>query len=620
MNLEEKLKQLPNEAGVYQYFDNQGHLLYIGKAKSLKNRAKSYFKFSPTLQASSDLSPRIYKMISETSSLEWIVVPNEHDALILENSLIKQLKPKYNVLLRDDKTYPYIFVNLNEDFPRLEITRKIEKGKNIKYFGPYSSGAKDMLDSIYEIVPLVQKKSCVKGKKACLFFQIGKCLAPCEDKISKEDYKKILDEALSYIYNKSKILTKLKEKMLFYSQNFRFEEALVLRDRIKTIEKSQIKTGIDLTSNDDLDIFAIKSSNKKAVIVRMFIRDGKLASSNYDFMKSNDDVEFDIQEAYKRAIINYYSNDLPIIPKEILVANEIEELDSIEDFLYQKFSKKIKIVNPKIDKKATIVKIALNNCDELLRLESIKQQNSIYSEIKELFSLKNSPNIIESFDNSHLMGQARVGAMVVWNSQIESFDKKSYRHYNLESLDEYSQMRELLMRRVESFDKNSPPDLWLIDGGSTLLNLAFEIVSSIGVNLDIIAISKQKVDAKAYRAKGNAKDIIHFRKNGEYKSLNLLPSDKRLQFIQRQRDEAHRFAISFHKKQKRKEDKDISFLQIKGIGEAKIKKLLLYFGEFEKIKNATFDELKTVLNQSDAQNIVDYFKKEKSGEDINKQG
>lgn len=618
MNLEEKLKQLPNEAGVYQYFDNQGHLLYIGKAKSLKNRVKSYFKFSPTLQASNDLSPRIYKMISETSFLEWIVVPNEHDALILENSLIKQLKPKYNVLLRDDKTYPYIFVNLNEDFPRLEITRKIEKGKNIKYFGPYSSGAKDMLDSIYEIVPLVQKKSCVKGKKACLFFQIGKCLAPCEDKISKDDYKKILDEALSYIYNKSKILTKLKEKMLFYSQNFRFEEALVLRDRIKTIEKSEIKTGIDLTSNDDLDIFAIKSSNKKAVIVRMFIRDGKLASSNYDFMKSNDDVEFDIQEAYKRAIINYYSNDLPIIPKEIIVANALEELDSIEDFLYQKFNKKIKIVNPKIDKKATIVKIALNNCDELLRLESIKQQNSIYSEIKELFSLKNSPNIIETFDNSHLMGQARVGAMVVWNSQIENFDKKSYRHYNLESLDEYSQMRELLFRRVESFDKNSPPDLWVIDGGSTLLNLAFEIVSSIGVNLDIIAISKQKVDAKAYRAKGNAKDILHFIENKEIKSINLLPSDKRLQFVQRLRDEAHRFAISFHKKQKRKEDKDISFLQIKGIGEAKIKKLLLYFGEFEKIKNATFDELKTVLNQNDAQNIVDYFKKDKSGEDINK--
>lgn len=607
MNLEEKLKRLPLEAGVYQYFDNNGHLLYVGKAKSLKNRVKSYFKFNPTLQASNDLSPRIYKMISETSFLEWIVVPNEHDALILENSLIKQLKPKYNVLLRDDKTYPYIFVNLNEDFPRLEITRKIEKGKNIKYFGPYSSGAKDMLDSIYEIVPLIQKKSCVKGKKACLFFQIGKCLAPCEDKISKEDYKKLLDEALVYIYNKSKLLIKLKEKMQFYSENFRFEEAMVLRDRIKTIEKSQIKTGIDLATNEDLDIFAIKHNSKKAVLVRMFIRDGKLASSNYDFIKSNDEVNFDVQEAYKRAIINYYSNDLPIIPKEIIVASELEELSTIEDFLQLKFGKKVKIVNPKIDKKAAIVKIALNNCDELLRLESIKDENSIYDEIKELFSLNCTPSIIETFDNSHMMGQATVGGMVVWNKEKENFDKKSYRHYNLESLDEYSQMKEMLYRRVESFEKNSPPDLWVIDGGTTLLNLAYEIIASIGVNLDIIAISKQKVDAKAYRAKGNAKDIVHFRQNKELKSINLLPSDKRLQFVQRLRDEAHRFAISFHKKQKRKEDKEISFLQIKGIGEAKIKKLLLYFGEFEKIKNATFEELKSVLNESDAQNIKNYF-------------
>ena len=607
MNLEEKLKLLPSEAGVYQYFDNQGHLLYIGKAKSLKNRVKSYFKFSPTLQASNDLSPRIYKMISETVFLEWIVVPNEHDALILENSLIKQLKPKYNVLLRDDKTYPYIFVDLKEDFPRLEITRKIEKGKNIKYFGPYSSGARDMLDSIYEIIPLVQKKSCVKSKKACLFFQIGKCLAPCENKVNKDEYKKILDEALGYIYNKSKLLNKLKEKMQFYSENFRFEEALVLRDRVKTIEKSEIKTGIDLTTNEDLDIFAIKSSNKKAVLVRMFIRDGKLASSNYDFMKTNDDVEFDIQEAYKRAIINYYSNELPIIPKEIIVADEIEDIITIEEFLYKKFNKKIKIVNPKIDKKASIVKIALNNCDELLRLENIKDENSIYNELKELFSLNCVPNIIETFDNSHLMGQATVGGMVVWNKEKENFDKKSYRHYNLESLDEYSQMKEMLYRRVESFDKNNPPDLWVIDGGTTLLNLAFDIVDSIGVNLDIIAISKQKVDAKAYRAKGNAKDIVHFKQNSEIKSLNLLPSDKRLQFVQRLRDEAHRFAISFHKKQKRKEDKEISLLQIKGIGEAKIKKLLLYFGEFEKIRNASFDELKSVLNEADAHNIINYF-------------
>ena len=611
MNLQEKLQQLPNDAGVYQYFDKNGHLLYIGKAKILKNRVKSYFKFTPKLQPADKLSPRIYKMISEVESCEWIVVPNEHDALILENSLIKQLKPKYNILLRDDKTYPYIFVDFDEDFPRLDITRRIQKSKSIKYFGPYSTGARDMLDSIYEIVPLVQKKSCVKGKKACLFHQIQKCLAPCENKISKEEYAKIVENALEYIYNKTKLISKLNEKMIQYSNDFRFEEAMTLRDRIKTIEKSQIKSGIDLATNEDIDIFAINANNKKAVIVRMFLRDGKLTSSSHDFLKIDnfdEEFEFDYQEAYERAIINYYDNEIPLLPKEILIAHELEITNELEEFLHTRFNKKIKLINPKKDKKREIVNIALNNCDELLRIENSKNQTSIYEELKELFNLQTLPYLIESFDNSHMMGQATVGAMIVWNESLNTFDKKAFRHYNLESKDEYSQMKEMLIRRVESFEKNPAPDLWIIDGGETLLKLAFDIVQSVGVNLDIIAIAKEKIDAKAHRAKGSAKDIIHYKtKNGEFKSFNLLTSDKRLQFVQRQRDEAHRFAITFHKKQKRAQDKQISLLQIKGIGEAKIKKLLLYFGEFEKIRKASFDELKTVLNEKDASTILDYF-------------
>ncbi|WP_151949678.1 excinuclease ABC subunit UvrC [Aliarcobacter butzleri] len=611
MNLQEKLQQLPNDAGVYQYFDKNGHLLYIGKAKILKNRVKSYFKFTPKLQPADKLSPRIYKMISEVESCEWIVVPNEHDALILENSLIKQLKPKYNILLRDDKTYPYIFVDFDEDFPRLDITRRIQKSKSIKYFGPYSTGARDMLDSIYEIVPLVQKKSCVKSKKACLFHQIQKCLAPCENKISKEEYAKIVENALEYIYNKTKLISKLNEKMIQYSNDFRFEEAMTLRDRIKTIEKSQIKSGIDLATNEDIDIFAINTNNKKAVIVRMFLRDGKLTSSSHDFLKIDnfdEEFEFDYQEAYERAIINYYDNEIPLLPKEILIAHELEITNELEEFLHTRFNKKIKLINPKKDKKREIVNIALNNCDELLRIENSKNQTSIYEELKELFNLQTLPYLIESFDNSHMMGQATVGAMIVWNESLNTFDKKAFRHYNLESKDEYSQMKEMLIRRVESFEKNPAPDLWIIDGGETLLKLAFDIVQSVGVNLDIIAIAKEKIDAKAHRAKGKAKDIIHYKtKNGEFKSFNLLTSDKRLQFVQRQRDEAHRFAITFHKKQKRAQDKQISLLQIKGIGEAKIKKLLLYFGEFEKIRKASFDELKTVLNEKDASTILDYF-------------
>ncbi|WP_424686054.1 MAG: excinuclease ABC subunit UvrC [Halarcobacter ebronensis] len=615
MNLEEKLKQLPNEAGVYQYFDKDGHLLYIGKAKVLKNRVKSYFKFTPNLQPAEKLGPRIYKMITEVVSLEWIVVPNEHEALILENSLIKQLKPKYNILLRDDKTYPYIMLDNSELFPRLEITRRVHKNNNIKYFGPYSTGARDMLDSIYEIVPLVQKKSCIKGKEACLFHQIKKCHAPCEGKITTADYAKLVDEACEYIYNKNKLINKLSERMMQYSEEFRFEEAMKLRDRIKSIEKSQIKSGIDLASNEDLDLFAIKAGRKKAVVVRMFIRDGKLASSSHDFIKLDfleDNKDIDLNEAYQRAIINYYNNEIPLLPKEILVAQELEEKEEIEEFLKERFDRNIKVVNPKKDKKKSLLNIALNNCDELLRIESSKNQTTIYEELKELFNLQTLPYIIESFDNSHMMGQATVGAMVVWNEELNAFDKKQFRHYNLESKDEYSQMREMLLRRVESFEKVSPPDLWVIDGGETLLKLAYDIVQSAAVNLDIVAIAKEKVDAKAHRAKGAAKDIVHYKdKSGEIRSLKLKPSDQRLQFIQRQRDEAHRFVINFHKKQKRKEDKQVSLLQIKGIGEAKVKKLLLYFGSFEKIKEASVAELKEVLNEKDAILLNNYFHDEK---------
>jgi excinuclease ABC subunit C len=605
MNLEEKLQQLPNDAGVYQYFDKNGHLLYIGKAKVLKNRVKSYFKFIPKLLPADKLGPRIYKMISEVKSLEWIVVPNEHDALILENSLIKQLKPKYNILLRDDKTYPYIYINLNEDFPRLEITRKVLKEKYIKYFGPYSTGARDMLDSIYEIVPLVQKKSCIKGKEACLFHQINRCHAPCEGKISKKEYAKLVEESLGFIYNKNKLVSRLNIKMQEYSEDFRFEDALKLRDRIKTIKKSQIQTGMDLATNENLDLFAIQSVNNKAVLVRMFLRDGKLASSNHNFIKQNkDDISIDVNEAYHRAIINYYDNEIPILPNEIIIAHDIENTDEIENFIKKRFSKNISITTPKRGKKKDIVEVALNNCNELLRLANTEQSNHIYVELKNLFSLEKTPTRFECFDNSHMMGQATVGAMVTWE---EKFTKSDFRHYNLEAKDEYAQMRETLMRRVSSFEKNPAPDMWVIDGGETLLKLAINIRNSCGVNLDIIAIAKEKVDFKAHRAKGSAKDILFYESDNKIIQLKLVPSDKRLQFIQRLRDEAHRFAITFHKKKKRKEDTQISLLQIKGIGEAKVKKLLLYFGTFDKIKSSKIEELIEVLNEKDAMLLINYF-------------
>lgn len=600
--LKETIHSLPNGSGVYQYFDKDGKILYVGKAKSLRNRVKSYFRFTPALSPHDALSPRIFKMISEVATLEYIVLPSENDALILENSLIKQLKPKYNILLRDDKTYPYIYINFDDDFPRIEITRKVIKSKNVKYYGPYSSGARDILDSIYDIVPLVQKKSCLKSKKACLFYQIGKCLAPCEAKVTKEEYRLLLDEALSLISNKTILIQKLQDKMVDLSSELRFEEAKVLRDRISTIEKSQIQTGVDFATIENIDLFATLFENQRGIVVKMFIREGKLVSSSYDYLKS--DFEFDFDEIYSRAIIEYYnSNEILVVPQSIIVSHPIsdETQKTLEDFIYSKFSKKIELTHPKVGKKKELCNIAISNCQELLRVKHNTSDTFIQNAIKELCDLQNLPIRIEVFDNSHLQGAGIVGGMVVYDDN--QWDKSSYKMYHLEAKDEYGQMKEMLSRRVNTFEQNPPPELWVIDGGKTLLNLARDILSSVGVDIDVIAIAKEKIDAKANRSKGKANDILYTKEN----IIKLLPTDKRLQFIQKLRDEAHRFAISFHKKTKLKLDREISLLKVRGIGEAKVKKLLNHFGSFESIKKANLQSIKEVLNEKDGILLREYF-------------
>ena len=594
--LQETVQNLPDAPGVYQYFDNHGRLLYVGKAKSLKKRVKSYFRFTPTLGPAANLSMRITKMILETASLEYILVENENDSLILENSLIKQLKPKYNILLRDDKTYPYIYIDMDEDFPRFEITRKVIKGRAIKYYGPFATGGRDILDSLYDLFPLVQKKSCVKGKKACLFYQIKKCL-PCEGKVTSQDYKTIVEEAAGYINNKSRLIAILKEKMMQYAENLQFEEAGKLKDRIEGIERSTIISGVDLAKNENFDVLAIADENDKASAVRLFIRDGKVVSSANTTLRFA--FGFDRDEAYKRAFLAFYSPDMPITSTTIYTAHPFEEAHDIESFMHERFDRKFSITHPKIGKKLRIAELALKNAEELLKLRD--KNETVLDELKELFNLETLPYRIECFDNSHIQGSNPVGAMVVFENG--SFLKSDYRNYNLEATAEYEQMRELLTRRVESFGKNPPPDLWLIDGGETLRTLAKNILESVGIFIPVVAIAKEKLDAKAHRAKGAARDILY----GDADIFNLKPTDRRLHLMQRIRDEAHSQAISFHRKQKLKSDKKISLLAIKGIGEAKMKRLIDYFGTFEAIEKANEEELSVVLNSTDVKKIRAFF-------------
>ena len=586
-NIKTTIQTLPNQAGVYQYFDKNDRLLYVGKAKNLKNRVKSYWRFTPELHPNPKQGLRILRMLEQAVKLNYIVVDSEADALILENSLIKQLNPKYNILLRDDKTYPYIYLDESQNFPRFELTRKVIKGKNITYYGPFPNGGKVLLDTLYELFPLVQKKSCLREGKACLFHQIDKCLAPCEGKVTKEKYQEIVSQVKRAIVKRATLIEQLNEKMMEFAMSERYEEAATLRDNIKTIEALTISSNIDLAKDEDLDIFAIVNGETKGVIVKLFMRSGKVISSSTSSFRNSE--LYDENEAYKQALLEFYSVDVPQISKHILVAHAFEDQEEIATLLSERFGKKIEILHPQRGSKAKLTALAIENAKEVLKRDKPKEE--IEPKIAELFELDQTPYRVETFDNSHMMGVATVGAMVVWSEG--KWSKKEYRRYALEAKDEYGQMREMITRRIESFKKNPPPDLWILDGGETLRKLAISLLEEAKVSLEVIAIAKEKLDAKAHRAKGAAKDIIYT----EYSVFELSTNDKRLQWVQRQRDEAHRFAITYHQNKKRKEDTQNSLLQKKGIGPATIKKLLNYFGTFEAIKNASYEEISVASSE-----------------------
>jgi len=592
--LQSLIQNLPDTPGVYQYFDASGKLLYVGKAKSLKKRVKSYWRFTPSLHPNPSQSPRILKMLSEAVNLEYIVVSSEEDALILENSLIKQLNPKYNILLRDDKTYPYIYIDESSPFPRFEITRKVVKGKQITYYGPFPSGGKALYDALYELFPLVQKKSCLQGQKACLFHQIKKCLAPCEGKVTPQDYGKIVQEAKEALTKRKPLIEKLQARMMQLAEQERFEEAAATRDMIEAIDQVSLHSSIDLANTLDVDIFAIVNGDERGVLVKLFMREGKIISSSHSYFRHTH--IFDKNEAYKQALLEFYTIDTPHLIKEILVPEEFEDMAQVAQTLSIRFEKKITIKAPQKGSKHKLTSLAVQNAHELLRKKPAER--IIEQEVAHLLSLSTIPYRIETFDNSHMMGEAIVGGMVVWHEG--AWDRSSYRRYILEAKDETAQMRELLSRRISDFSKTPPPDLWILDGGQANLNIARSLLRDAGVNLDVIAIAKEKLDAKAHRAKGAAKDILYTQEG----VFELKPNDKRLHWIQRQRDEAHRYAIDFHRNKKRKHDTQVSLLNKHGVGPATVKKLLDYFGTFEAISKASFEEIATVTNVKIAKSLT----------------
>ena len=583
-NLLEKIKSLPDSPGVYRYYKDDV-LLYVGKAKSLKKRVKSYFTFTPTLAANPKNSARVINLINQANNLEYTKTNSELDALILENSLIKQLHPKYNILLRDDKTYPYISIDLSDDYPRFEITRRVKKDKLIKYYGPYASGVKDLLEALYLCYPLRQMKSC---KKRCIFYDMNRCLAPCEYDV-KAEYSNILNKALNALKNPKEILKTLNEKMNYFAINENYEEAAKIRDIIKSINNLNQNIEVDLAKDVDFDVFVFVANEDYISSTRLVINNGKVVSVINEKSRISEKTGCFITQLM---LSNYKEG---IIPNEIYVENEFENMQIVSDFLSNLSHHKVSIKTTKLKSIKNLFNLAVNNANINLN----NSTNHLTNKLKDFFKLSNYPNHIECFDNSHFQGQAIVGAMVFYDIEQNEFIKNNYLRYNLKANNDYEQMKEILTRRILSFDKNACPDLWVIDGGKTLLDLANDLLKQNDINLDVIAISKEKLNHLSHRAKGSSKDILYF-KDEVYK---LKTNDEILLFIQKLRDEAHRFAITTHKNAKRKQDLKSSKLEQIGISKANIAKLLKYFGTYEKIYNASYEEISSITNKNVANKI-----------------
>ncbi|RDU61429.1 excinuclease ABC subunit UvrC [Helicobacter sp. MIT 14-3879] len=564
-HLAKQLQELPSKAGIYQYYDKDNKLLYVGKAKNLKKRILSYFNkdLSPSVRH----SPRIQYMIAQTYTLQTFVVENEKDALILENSFIKSQNPKYNILLRDDKTYPYICINTKEKYPRFVITRRIESKRGNIYFGPYPRGAKEILNSLYEIFPLVQQASCLKGRRACLYYQIEKCLGVCEfdSQQIQAKYHTIIREAIKLMKNKYQMQKELSKYMLDFASKELFEQAQNCKNCIEILNELEHFSTLDLKKPYYADTLSFVIQGKEGILLKLFIRDGKVASTHHVFMRLNipknyrdtatskhqesclQTDEFEL-EVYTQALLKIMQDKT--LAKEIIIANITDSnFTKLQHITQHSLQDSIpKLIAPKKGHKLQLAKLANLNALYLLnnRQKFCVEENTIIDSIAELFLLKREISSIEVFDTSHHGGSFCVGAMI---SYVDNgFCKEQYRHYNLSGKDEYSQMREMLTRRALSFNSLSPPDLWLLDGGQAQINIALEILESSNANTEVLAIAKEKRDFKAYRAKAAAKDILRS-KDLEFR---LDSKDSRLHFLQKLRDEAHRFAITFHRHKKTK--------------------------------------------------------------------
>ena len=574
-NIEAELKKLPSKPGVYIMHDKDDNIIYVGKAVSLKNRVRQYFR-------KNNKTTRIEKMVSLIDHFEYIVVDNEAEALILECNLIKKNKPKFNVLLKDDKTYPYIKITLNEEYPTIYTTRRI-LNDGAKYFGPYANpgSAKEMVNFIKQKFKIRQCKSFKSNKRVCLNYHIGRCLGPCVNMVSKEEYKKQIEEIIELLDGKSvKLIKKLKDEIVEAASKQEYEKAAYLRDKVIAIENISQKQKVSNINENAIDVIGIARNELTACIEIFFVRQSKMIGrENYFF---NNLSELKDEELLSQFVKQYYLNN-ENLPSKIMISKEIEDKELIEKILSEKANRKVEIKHPQKGEKLKFVEMAENNAKVTLE-NKVNDKFNILNELKEILNLENLPRKIECYDISNLSGTNIVAGMCVLKDGV--IDKKLSRRFKIKTLfdqDDPACMREVITRRLKhSIDSSNSgfgklPDVIFVDGGITQIHAAKEAVNELNLNIPIYGMVKND--------KHRTRALI------DDKKQEIELTETLINLITRFQDTVHDTAIEYHRKLRDKEITKSKLDEIEGIGEVKKKELLKKFGCVDNIKNATMEEL-----------------------------
>lgn len=556
-DIQEQLKKLPVEPGVYLMKDENDKIIYVGKAISLKNRVRQYF------QSSKNHSSKVKSMVKNIKSFEYIITDSELEALILECNLIKKYKPKYNVLLRDDKTYPYIKVTVNEEFPRILKVRRVLRDK-AKYFGPYTNveAVNDTLDVIRNIYPIrtcnVDIERAIKNNmRPCLNLHIKRCVGPCTGKVSKEEYNKMIEEILLFLSGKEETLIGiLKEKMNKCSMEFNFEEAAIYRDKITSLQEMMQKQKIDISTDDiNQDIIAMAYNDEEACVQSFFIRHGKIVGREHFILEGTKDSS---KESILSSFVKQFYMNAEFIPKEIIIESEIEDQVVLEEWLSNIKGQKVSIRVPqKGDKKSLISMVKKNAMEYLEKFSNLNKRKYERSEgalieLAEILGLEKPPRRIESYDISNIQGVDSIGVMVVFTNGLK--DKKEYRRYKIKTVEgpnDYDSMAEILDRRLQ---KGDFADLILLDGGKGQVSAVQKVFDKYGIDIPLWGMYK---DDK-HRTKG----LICASKEIELdKTSNLY------RFVASIQEEVHNYAISYHRSLRNKSLTKSSLDDIPGVGE-----------------------------------------------------